>query len=90
MIVTDIYKVLGDESRRTILNILKDGSKTVSEINQYFDVSLSNTSQQLKMLLEANLIRKEKRGKYVYYHINTSSLEDVISWLISINSQGKR
>ncbi|MEB6202586.1 MULTISPECIES: autorepressor SdpR family transcription factor [Mammaliicoccus] len=78
----DIFKALSDETRREILEMLKDTKMTASDISSHFDMSQPSVSQHLKILRLNDLIYSERQGKYIYYHLNLSVFDEVIKWVI--------
>jgi DNA-binding transcriptional ArsR family regulator len=82
----DAFKAMADPTRREILMLLKEGEMTVSEIADHFDVSMASISQHLKILTNANLVRFRKDGKYIYYQLHASIVEDLIHWLIKLSN----
>lgn len=77
-------RALADPIRRDILNLLKDGRLSVGEIVEHFDVSIPSISRHLRVLKEADLIRDTRVGKFIYYELNTSVLEDVLLWITEL------
>ena len=82
----DVFKAMADPTRREILMLLKKEEMIVSEIAEHFDVSMASISQHLKILTNADLVRFQKKGKYVYYQLHASVVEDLIHWLIKLNN----
>ena len=74
-------KALSDPTRRSILNLLKTGSKTAGEIAENFDMTGATISHHLKQLKNADLIKENKQKNYIYYSLNASVLEEVLLWL---------
>lgn len=77
-------KAIADPTRREILNMLKNGRMTAGEIVSKFNMTGASISKHLSILKEANLVRDERDGKYIYYELNTSVLEDIICWALSL------
>ncbi len=77
-------KAIADPTRRKILNLLKDGRMTAGEISHAFQMTGATISHHLTILKNADLVSMEKQGKYIYYELNTSVLEDVISWISTL------
>lgn len=75
------FKALSDGTRWKILNLLKQGSLSAGEIGQHFEMTGATISHHLSILKDAGLVTDEKRGKYVYYELNLSVLEELINWL---------
>ncbi len=84
MSFNETMKALSDPTRRTILNLLKDGSKTAGEIAKNFDMTSATISHHLKQLKNADLINENKQKNFIYYSLNTSVLEEVLLWLNSL------
>ena len=74
-------RALSDPTRREILNLLKKGRLPAGEICAHFSVSAAAISKHLAILKEADLIRDQKAGKYIYYELNASVLEEILLWL---------
>ena len=81
-------KVLADPIRREILNLLKKGRMPAGEITAHFSVSAPAISRHLSVLKEADLIRDTREGKFIYYEINTSVLEETMLWLADLKGDG--
>ena len=74
-------KAMSDPIRREILEMLKGGRMAAGEISEKFPVSGAAISKHLSVLREADLIRDAREGKFIYYELNTSVLEEVMLWL---------
>lgn len=74
-------KALADPTRREILNLLKKGRLSAGEIADRFPVTAASISRHLSVLKEADLIRDTREGKYIYYDLNTTVLEEVMLWI---------
>lgn len=86
-----VYKALADPTRRDILNLLKNKNLTAGEIADHFRISKPSISHHLNLLKQADLVHAEKEGQYIYYSINTTVLQDVLAWLLSLQEgKGKR
>ena len=81
-------KALADPIRREILNLLKKGRMPAGEITAHFSVSAPAISRHLSVLMEADLIRDTREGKFIYYEINTSVLEETMLWLADLKGDG--
>ena len=57
---------LADPTRREILNLLKHGKKSAGEITQAFSITAAAISRHLSVLKEADLIRDQREGKYIF------------------------
>jgi len=73
-------KALADPIRREILNLLKDGRMSAGEIVEKFPVTGASISRHLSVLKDADLIRDTRDGKFIYYELNLSVVEEIIAW----------
>ena len=80
-------KALSDPIRREILELLKSGKLSAGEIAEKFPVSGAAISKHLSVLKEADLIRDTREGKFIYYELNTSVLEEVMLWLATLKGE---
>ncbi|QNU39645.1 winged helix-turn-helix transcriptional regulator [Geobacillus sp. 44B] len=86
-----VYKALADPTRRDILNLLRNRDLTAGEIADHFRISKPSISHHLNLLKQADLVHAEKEGQYIHYSINTTVLQDVLTWLLSLQEgKGKR
>ena len=77
MAIQNTMKALSDPIRREILGLLKAGRLSAGEIADKFPVSGAAISKHLSVLKEADLIRDARDGKFIFYELNTSVLEEV-------------
>ena len=80
----DTFKALSDPTRREILRLLRDGAKIAGEIGGHFDMTGATISHHLAVLREAGLITDDKRGKYIYYELNLSVLDEITGWIAGL------
>lgn len=80
----ETFKALGDPTRRRILELLKPGRMTAGEIVEQFDVTGATISRHLSVLKQAGLVTDLKEGKYVYYELNVSVVEEAMKWLAEV------
>ena len=82
-------KALSDPIRRQILDMLKPGKLSAGEIAEAFPVSGAAVSKHLSVLKDADLIRDAREGKFIFYELNTSVLEEVMMWLVALKGEEK-
>ena len=80
-------KALSDPVRREILNLLKDGRKSAGDIAGQFAITDAAVSRHLSVLKEADLIRDTREGKYIYYDLNASVLEEILLWISALKGE---
>ncbi|MEL0644692.1 MULTISPECIES: autorepressor SdpR family transcription factor [unclassified Olleya] len=79
-----LFKALNDDTRRQILELLKEDNLTAGQIADAFNISKPSISHHLDILKRADLVTSEKKGQFVEYAINTTILEDVLQWIITL------
>ena len=82
--IQSTLKALSDPIRRQILDMLKPGRLPAGEIAEAFPVSGAAVSKHLSVLKEADLIRDTREGKFIYYELNASVLEEVMLWPVAL------
>ena len=80
-------KALSDPIRREILNLLKSGRMSAGEIADHFPVTDASISRHLSVLKEADLIRDTREGKFIFYDLNASVLEEVMLWITDLKGE---
>ncbi len=85
--IQNTLKSISDPTRRTILNLLKKNSLPAGEIAEHFDMSMPAVSKHLNVLKEASLIRDRREGKYIYYELNASVLDEALLWLKDLRGE---
>ena len=80
-------KALSDPIRREILNLLKSGRLSAGEIADHFPVTGASISRHLSVLKEADLIRDTREGKFIYYDLNASVLEEILLWVKDLKGE---
>ena len=89
MKLQNTMKALADPIRRQILELLKAGRLPAGEIAEQFSVSAAAVSKHLSVLKEADLIRDAREGKFIYYELNTSVLEEILLWINTLKGEEK-
>ena len=84
MSIQSTMKALADPIRREILNMLKGGRMSAGDITERFDVTGAAISRHLSVLREADLIRDTREGKFIYYELNASVLEEIMLWISTL------
>ena len=79
-----LFKALNDDTRRQILELLKEKNRTAGEIADAFNISKPSISHHLDILKRADLVSSIKKGQFVEYSLNTTILEDVLKWILTL------
>ena len=84
MSMQQTLRALADPIRREILNMLKQGRMSAGEISDHFSVTDAAISRHLSVLREADLITDQREGKFIFYELSTSVLEEIMLWLTEL------
>jgi len=84
MTIEAISKAIGDESRRKIIEMLKEGEMPASSIFDQFDYAAPTISRHLSVLKEAGIVTTRRNGVYIYYALDKEVLAQVANWLIPL------
>ena len=80
----ETMRALADPTRREILNLLKGGRLSAGEITEHFPMTAAAVSRHLSVLKEADLIRDKREGKFIFYELNASVLEEIMLWITEL------
>jgi ArsR family transcriptional regulator len=78
------FKAMADKTRREILNLLKHGDMTAGDIAGHFSMTQATISHHLSVLKEAGLIADRREGKHIFYELNMSVIEEIMTWFIQL------
>jgi ArsR family transcriptional regulator, arsenate/arsenite/antimonite-responsive transcriptional repressor len=85
-----LFKALNDATRRAILELLKEKDMTAGEIADQFNISKPSISHHLDLLKQADLVVAEKEGQFIYYSINTTVMDEMLTWLMQFSNKKKK
>jgi DNA-binding transcriptional ArsR family regulator len=80
--VNSVFRGLSDPTRREILKLLREGSRSSGEIAEHFPTSWATISRHLGILRDAGLILQERDGQHVRYELNTTVFQDLVEHLM--------
>ena len=87
MSLQNTLRALADPIRREILNLLKSGQMSAGQIVEHFPVTGASISRHLSVLKEADLIRDTREGKFIYYDLNATVLEEILLWISDLKGE---
>ncbi len=82
--MNSLFKALNDHTRRQIVELLKEKDMNAGEIAERFNISKPSISHHLDILKQADLVTSEKKGQFVEYSLNTTILEDLLNWILTL------
>ena len=85
-----VFKALNDPTRRQILEMLRKGDMSAGDIADRFNMTKPSISHHLDLLKQADLIDAEKNGQFIIYSLNTSVLDECLSWLMSLTKKERK
>ena len=83
----ETFKALSDPTRREILHILRGGARTAGDIGAHFNMTAATVSHHLSVLKKAGLVTDNKRGKWIYYEMNLSVLDEITGWVAGLKGE---
>ena len=89
MSIQNTMRALSDPIRREILGMLKKGRMSAGEITDHFSVTAAAISRHLSVLKDADLIRDSREGKFIYYELNASVLEEILLWIHDLKGENE-
>lgn len=81
------FKALSDPTRRRIIELLRNKNMTAGDIVDQFQMTGASISHHLSILKNAGLVTDDKQGKYIYYELNLSVVEEILAWLASLKEE---
>jgi len=84
--LNSLFKALNDPTRREILELLKEKDLTAGEIADQFNISKPSISHHLDLLRQAGLVVSVKERQFIYYSLNTTVMDEMLKWIISLQS----
>ncbi len=87
MSLHNTMRALADPIRRDILSLLKSGPMSAGDITEHFPVTGAAVSRHLSVLKEADLIRDRREGKFIFYELNASVLEEILLWIQELKGE---
>ena len=83
--MNSLFKALNDQTRREILEILRESDMTAGDIADKFDMTKPSISHHLSLLKQANLVIDIRKGQLIYYSLNTTVIDDIVNWFLKFN-----
>ena len=84
MLNSDVYKAIANPVRRDILKRLRAGPQSAGDLAAAYEMSKPSLSAHFTVLKEADLIYAKRAGNHIYYHLNVSVAEDILSAIMDL------
>jgi ArsR family transcriptional regulator, arsenate/arsenite/antimonite-responsive transcriptional repressor len=78
------FKAIADPTRREILRILRRGEMTAGDLAEHFDMAKPTMSHHFAVLKEADLLTSRRDGQQIWYGLNTTMVQDLMSWAMDL------
>ena len=85
-----VFKALADPTRRQILHLLGRREMTAGDLARHFEMTKPSMSHHFSVLKDADLICFRREGQQIWYSVNTTVLEDVLTWAIDLMHPSKK
>jgi DNA-binding transcriptional ArsR family regulator len=83
------FKALADPTRREILRLLGKGEMTAGQLAERFDMTKPSMSHHFAVLKDADLIFSRREGQQIYYALNATVMQEVMTWLWELFGAGR-
>lgn len=77
----DVFQAIADPTRRAILTLIAAQAMTPNAIAAHFESSRQAVSKHIMILAECRLVKQEKMGREIYYHLNPKQMKIIDNWL---------
>jgi len=77
----DVFQAIADPTRRAILLLLASQAMAPNAIAEEFHTSRQAVSKHIQILTECELVKQEKKGREIYYHINAKKIDEIDKWI---------
>jgi DNA-binding transcriptional ArsR family regulator len=77
----DVFQAIADPTRRAILLLIAAQAMTPNAIAEEFHSSRQAVSKHIQILTECELVKQEKKGREIYYHINAKKVNEISEWV---------
>lgn len=88
--MNNLFRALNDPTRRQIVELLKRGDMTAGDIADHFNISKPSISHHLDLLKQANIVSSIKEGQFIYYSLNATVLDEIITWFLGLQNKKKK
>jgi DNA-binding transcriptional ArsR family regulator len=75
--IAEVFRVFSEPTRLAILQLLKEKPLSVNEMVRMLETSQANVSKQLRMLYDADILRREQKGNQVFYSIKEAMVYEL-------------
>jgi ArsR family transcriptional regulator len=82
-----VCKGLADPKRLLILNALRDGERSVTDLVDELDIPQANVSQHLAVLRDRGLVSGRRDGQWVYYSLTSTKIVEAMDLLREVMSE---
>lgn len=76
-----IFSALADRTRRRIVELLHEDDATILELTDSFSMSFQALSKHVKILENAGIVQKNRRGKFMVCSLNYDTLRISLKWI---------
>jgi DNA-binding transcriptional ArsR family regulator len=77
----DVFRAIADPTRRAMIDQLRGGDLTASELADPYEMSRPAVSQHLRVLLETGLVEVRREGRQRVYGLTAEPLKNVFDWV---------
>ncbi len=82
----DVFQAIADPTRRAILLLIAAQAMTPNALAEKFNATRQAVSKHIQFLTECELVKQEKKGREIYYHINAKKVDEIDKWVEKLRS----
>ena len=86
----ETFRALADPTRREILDLLRRGEMTAGALAERFDMTKPSMSHHFAVLKDADLITSRREGQQIWYALNTTVVQDIVTWALGLAAEGRK
>lgn len=88
--MNSLFKALNDQTRRRIMEMLRESDMTAGDIADKFEMTKPSISHHLSLLKQAKLVVDIRKGQFIYYSLNATVFDDIVKWFLRFNSNSTK
>jgi len=77
----DPFQAIADPTRRAIISLIAIQTMTPNALAELFSMSRQAVSKHIKVLSECQLLKQDRSGREIHYHLNARKMKEISDWL---------
>lgn len=77
----DPFQAIADPTRRAIISLIAVQAMTPNALAEHFSMSRQAVSKHIRILSECHLLKQDRSGREIHYHLNATKMKEIAEWL---------